>query len=595
MCGEQTAEPPGISRRAVLRGGAAAVGLAVLGRPSVVRSATPLGAALAGGAVVRAAMHVHASSSEGPASWEQQYANAAAAGVDVLWQTDHDFRARARDYLTRLTGGMLATGAGAARQRTATLAASGEVRLLVESSGSGRATAGLAMEDRPTAAHTFRTGIQGQTLTQVFGSGRLDAGARYELVVTLSLHPAQSGRPAGQYSVRYRFARGATRARFTEGGGLVGVVRAPWPAAGAVAVADLEADVRALWPTMLALDNSTFSLTLVVTSPRRGVVADVRLSSVTVGRARHDEESLRAAQEAIAARWSARYGVMGIPSEEVSLLPEDIAHLNVFGSPPEWSRKDGVDGSNWRTYYRAFVERVHDRGGVLSWNHPLGFATGPVLPPAEADAHRRSVLGSLLADDLLGADLLEVGYRLRGHVPFEQHLALWDTLSRRGRRLTGTGVSDDHSGRSWRSLSNGFLTGIWSASALETDLVAGLAAGRAYAWHPASCPELELDTLTDGTVPMGATSVGGAASRRVAIGATGLPAGCAVELVGGPVDGTGVDPGSAVVAVVPASAFAGSGVVEVAVDTTASCWVRPQVRRNGALVATGNPTWLLRP
>jgi hypothetical protein len=34
--------------------------------------------------------------------------------------------------------------------------------------------------------------------------------------------------------------------------------------------------------------------------------------------------------------------------------------------------------------------------------------------------------------------------------------------------------------------------------------------------------------------------------------------------------------------------------VSVVVPTSASCFVRPQVRRNGALVAAGNPTWLLR-
>lgn len=34
--------------------------------------------------------------------------------------------------------------------------------------------------------------------------------------------------------------------------------------------------------------------------------------------------------------------------------------------------------------------------------------------------------------------------------------------------------------------------------------------------------------------------------------------------------------------------------LSVAVDTSGSCFVRPQVRRNGVLVATGNPTWLLR-
>jgi hypothetical protein len=51
-----------------------------------------------------------------------------------------------------------------------------------------------------------------------------------------------------------------------------------------------------------------------------------------------------------------------------------------------------------------------------------------------------------------------------------------------------------------------------------------------------------------------------------------------------------------VVASFPRSAFgaSGTGTVQATVDTASDCFVRPQVRRSGTLVATGNPTWLLR-
>ena len=82
------------------------------------------------------------------------------------------------------------------------------------------------MQDKPNAFNFFRTGIDGQTLSHVFGTSRLDAGATYEVVLPLSAHPAQAGRPAGQYSLRYRFQRGATPRRFAEGNDLLGQIDA---------------------------------------------------------------------------------------------------------------------------------------------------------------------------------------------------------------------------------------------------------------------------------------------------------------------------------------------------------------------------------
>lgn len=584
----------GVTRRGFLARGAATVGAAVLGPPALTRASAEAASALAGQTVARAAMHVHGSSSEGVGSWEQQYANAAAQGLHVLWQTDHDFRARARGYMTRLAGTWLPSTTGSWRQHAASLSATGPIRVMVEAAGSTAATQRLVMADG-TAINTFRTGLQGQRLTVVFGSGRLDAAARFEIVLDLSLHPARPGRAAGRYSLRYRWIRGTTPARFREGGGLVGVVRAPMPATGATVLLAPEADALALWPDMLALDNCSYGLSFVATSARSGVVADVNLRSVTVSRPQHTAEGVRTAQQAVAARWSARYGLLGIPSEEVSLASEAVAHWNVFGVPPEWALKDGVDPTNWRAYYRGLADRVHARGGVVSWNHPFGFQGGPVLSAAGQAADRRATFAELAAGDLLGADLLEVGYSVRGHQPFDQHLQLWDTFSRRARFLTGNGVTDDHSGNGWTNLGNGFVTGIWVDAVVPARLGSALRGGRAFTYHPRHCPGLRLDTLTDGTAPMGSVSVLARATRTVAVQATGLPADSTVELVGGPVDATGEDdPGTTVLAGLPASRFAGSGTVAVAVATGVSCFVRPQVRRAGALVATGNPTWLLR-
>jgi hypothetical protein len=70
-----------------------------------------------------------------------------------------------------------------------------------------------------------------------------------------------------------------------------------------------------------------------------------------------------------------------------------------------------------------------------------------------------------------------------------------------------------------------------------------------------------------------------------------VPSGCTLELIRGPVDFSGQDPATASVGT---RSVSGSTTQTFAVDTAASCFVRPQLYRNGVLVATGNPTWLLR-
>jgi len=54
------------------------------------------------------------------------------------------------------------------------------------------------------------------------------------------------------------------------------------------------------------------------------------------------------------------------------------------------------------------------------------------------------VASTLLANHVLGADLLEVGYILRQGVDVNHHIGLWDVLSRNAVFLTGNGVSDEY-------------------------------------------------------------------------------------------------------------------------------------------------------
>jgi hypothetical protein len=513
-----------------------------------------------------------------------------------MWQTDHDFRARALDYLGNLGGNFGSSTTGTVVAHSASLDPGGSIRVMVESAGPRIATQSLTMDDKVTAVNFFRTGIDGQTLTCLFGPGRLAQDARFEIVLTLSIHPSTGGRPAGQYALRYRFRADVTTTRFTEEKGLVGVVRAPLPAPGTRITLDPQADIEALWPDMVAIDHGSVLLAFVATSPRRGAPADVVLQSVTVNRIRHDALGVLSAQRYLAATYSAKYGVTGYAAEEVSLGPAVVPHCNVFGSAPEYARKDGVTLANWPAYYRDLIARVHAAGGVVSWNHPFGASEGPLLGPAERSKARRALFAERLADGFLGADILEVGYALRGNVPIDTHLELWDTFSRHGRFLTGNGVSDDHWGQHWPSIWNGFLTGLWAHSRSEKELTAALASGRAFMFHPGHTPGLHLDTLVDDTVPMGAVAVGGTGTRQVAIGVEALPADCTLELLTGPVDFAGIDPMTTTVHSWPGSAVGvrGRGTVSADVSTSSDCFVRAQVRKAGAIVASGNPTWLLR-
>jgi hypothetical protein len=205
------------------------------------------------------------------------------------------------------------------------------------------------------------------------------------------------------------------------------------------------------------------------------------------------------------------------------------------------------------------------------------------------------VFADLKTHDLYGADVLEVGYPLRGQVDIATHLALWDTFSRHVRFLTGNGVNDDHSAKNWRTLNNGFATGIWASSVGHSNLMAALAAGRAFTGHAGKWAGGQIDMLVDGVVPMGKVSVGSQPSRSLAVFAASLPAGSHVEIVAGPVDFTGNDPGSVVLDSIAASAFGADGTVSRTIDTRASVFVRTQVRNSaGAIIGVGNPVWLLR-
>ena len=497
----------------------------------------------------------------------------------------------------RLNGTWLPSTTGAWRQRAATFSAAGP---------DPRADRGVGLHhghpapDDGGAAHRVQHLPDRHPGPGVHARASAPAGstpaARFEMVLTLSLHPAQGGRPAGQYSLRYRFLRGATAARFTEGGGLVGVVRRPMPANGTTVTLTPETDIRAIWPTMQAIDHCSWLLAFQCTSPRRGVVADVRLQL------RHRHPAAARRRRGPGRAGGARRGLLG----------------------PLPGRRDPVGGGQPRSRGDRALQRLRRAAGVGAQGRRHPGQLADLLPrhgrpgarraaawcrgttrwasrrarcssPAEQDRVRRERFAMRLADDLVGCRRPRGRlHRPRGFQPFSQHLALWDTFSRHARWLTGNGVSDDHSGQDWRNLNNGHLTGLWAASTSEADLATALRSGRAFSFHAGRVPGLQLDTLVDDARADGQ-------GRRLGAGARGRsPCGRPACRPAPRWSSSAARSTSPTTIPGRRSWTAGrrprSGPPAPSrrpVDTASSCFVRPQVRRDGALVATGNPTWLL--
>ena len=141
---------------------------------------------------------------------------------------------------------------------------------MAQSANSSPASYGVPMQAKPLAANRLRTSIAGQVLTLAFTHVEIGSGGIYEVVVTLSNHPAHGNHKAGQYSLRYRFGGTAAPRKFLDANGIVGIVSNPTPSAGQHFTFDLTDDVAALWPDLVAFDNTFFMLAFVATSPAQG-------------------------------------------------------------------------------------------------------------------------------------------------------------------------------------------------------------------------------------------------------------------------------------------------------------------------------------
>jgi predicted metal-dependent phosphoesterase TrpH len=500
-------------------------------------------------------MHLHSSFSEGTASMAAHLDEARRLGVDVLFWTDHDFRVSAQGYRRRLG-----------------LAAPTDVEHGVELTWRPRSEGGCVGEVRHgggAAALTARGDgafwLDADAWNSTYSGSLADAtlavelrpGAGAALQVDLSHHPASGGRAAGHYRLTYRFGPSTGERRTT---GTEGIVEVPAPAGWSTVDIRPVEDVRALWPDLVAEDNSLFRL-------RVGVLGtgSAAFRNVTITRA-HRADSLALVRD-VMARYADRYpDRRQYAALEVSL----VRHLNWFGGElvmPDYGgrapvKDDAVPAAE------AMVRFIQRHGGVASYNHPLGGS------PAATAAH-------MVATRALGADVVEVAYG-RSPSTVDGMLQVLDACARNGIHVTATGVTDDHEGTDWYGREANWITRLWARSVELPDLQAALRGGRAFAYKPDGWTGA-LEVTAAGRPAMGAVAVTDGGAVPVTVTATELPRGGALEVLTGRVDRA---------APVPAVTVERTRGGTHSLDLPAGSYVRAVVRdAAGRIVGVGNPFW----
>jgi hypothetical protein len=622
-----TTAPPGLTRRnfmhATIGAAAAAALLRRFPRLPLTSAARPV--AIDGTSAYSMAMHIHSSFSEQTGTMDSQLFQAAANSVDVLWWTDHDHRMEGTEYRdtvhftsldhekggpgqggawnwTQLENGQLAGGSGggiATNPCSPNDPVAGGSMQLTAKAATGTAKYGYFANSKP-ARWNYRDNLTGQTLSidVLLTSGWTEG--YLELLIGTSYHEAAGGRPAGKYSLSYRFVPPGGRAgRAAQGN--AGVITIPVTPSGgnswtteSLTPCD---DIAALWPDLDYRDFALWELTLSAVST--GDLVGGYFDYLRFKRKTSGEAFLEQQIEMEAALASKYPGVTQRQGLEVSW---QAPHVNWFGGDVVVPDYGDLTHDAWATYLQhTLVPQIHAGNGLVSYNHPYGYGFGkPELPVAKQNELLAKVARKLLptasSPAALGADLMEVGYNLREGVDLAHHVALWDVMSRNAVFLTGNGTSDDHFGQDWRGLTNNWVTSAWAASTSESDLLTALAAGRAWCGS-LSAYRGSLDLMIDGTCPMGSASISSATSRRLSARATAIPANGSLQILQGAVDyaGTaGLTANTQVIASYTNSQLA-SGSVTQSIDTSTSSFIRTQVLdATGTVIGLSNPAWLLR-
>jgi hypothetical protein len=296
-------------------------------------------------------------------------------------------------------------------------------------------------------------------------------------------------------------------------------------------VLPLSRDAAAGFPFLTEGDDSLTAFNVAV-MVREGQAATVFVDALQVEAELRGPELFPRQREVLDAVAAERPELVQLQGVEVSYLHP---HLNEFSVDTELldydrlARDSGLLDADGRVdeaelapfFARRTVERAHERGGLVSFNHFLG--TDP--EGREPTRKREDVLAELLGHGLYGADLVEVGYRDRAGHGLRDHLWTWDQLALRGGlRPVGVGVSDHHGGPlRWRTMDNNFVSWVLAPSPEKADLIEALRAGRVF-FGDITHFDGTLELTTDGGARMGQVVVTDRAAVDLRIEVDGLVA-----------------------------------------------------------------------
>jgi hypothetical protein len=538
-----------------------AAGLAVALLPltfAAVRAAPRAGGSLAGGGeqAYSVQLHIHGPVSENNGSIDWHVQKAHEIGVDVIWWTDHDWRASQLYFTPRYDFENCVWNASPPRFVEPDVGFEERwwevyqqyiyhAKSIVDTvSYEGAKSLRLEVWD-PVSDPEFwtldlvQTGTRKQNRYSLASDFRLrfallpeqldPANARFVFQVTLSEHPADWP--------RLRYVVGSM-----DGEDATSIPLAWVPGAWNAFDLDVTGDARALLggfgaDSIRAEDNSTYEFHAEL-STREGSHPIVFLDDVRY----ETDPSLRGNALLDWQRAAGSYYELQVPDvhhlvgSEISLFKSQ-PHLNAYA--PGHTLIDYGTHSYLEPLDYA-VEQVHEQGGLVSYNHPWGIGIYGDLHETPEQKQQRILAAklSLLANGLLGCDMIEAGYRWRHGINLAGHLDLWDCLTANAMFKTGIGVTDSHGSTPfygwapWQpsaTYENNYVTWLWATDVSEGPLLDALAGGRAYFGDPYRWQgELDLASL-DG-FPMGRVVLTDKGSHEVVVRVTNVPSGVDVRL-----------------------------------------------------------------
>jgi hypothetical protein len=592
-----------VDRRTFLQGAASTVALSGVGLAATTR---PAEAAKGDRFPIRMAMHIHACFSEGEGSMEAHLHQAQLNGIDVIWWTEHDHRMVARNYLKHVHFNGLSEFAGDTgvvwRSQYSGLLSSSSATIVtspVSSNDIGGKALRLAATARPSSTGTRRvvadasnyglnTSLDGTTISIDVFPQSTGFDGWIDIQVQTSYRPARKGRAAGLYTIIYRIGGSrpvGDRQRLNELTALV-VVDAPDDAWTTLTL-DPVSDLNSFWGTVDFRDSALTEFSLAATS-RDQTAASAVFDALTFERVRRTRDKVLRTQRELVDVYAPQFP--SVTQHRGMELSQSTPHLNWFGNPDIWPADEPAN-----TDIGLAISKIHDVGGVASYNHPYGSSGGP-YSSSQRITKRRSVTSTLVKERLFKAEILEVGYLGgRAGMSMPDYMAIWDVLSRNAIFATGTGTTDDHNGRSWSSLQWRCATGVWANGSALKPLQRALRAGRAWFADMAAF-DGTINLLADGYIAMGQAALVAKSRTALDIVVTGLPADWSIVLVRGVVDEAGPSqPDPAVTTRSFSAADVVANTLSIKVDTSSSCFARVELRDGNKVTrAFSNPVWLFR-